>query len=150
MYSGRYFCPILTKFGIPRHIFVRVSNIKFYGNPSSWSRTDTCEQTDRKTYRRTDMTKVMVFSATMRTRLKLVTLLLTKLFFTPSCKFIIRMTDWLNGEDSAATLPLGTRETGCGFLFCVQVYLLGGQYTYQTNNKTFLHIPTKELVYMYA
>jgi len=43
-------CPVLfsifTKYGIPRHIFIEVPNIKFRGNPSSESRVDTCEQTD--------------------------------------------------------------------------------------------------------
>ena len=73
-----------------------------------------------------------------------------EIILAPSCKFIIRMSDWLTG-DSAATLPLGTRETGCGFPFCVrQVNLSEGQFTYQTNNKKFLHIPTKELVEKYA
>jgi hypothetical protein len=29
-----------------RQIFIKVSNIKFRGNPSTWSRVDTCGQTD--------------------------------------------------------------------------------------------------------
>jgi hypothetical protein len=35
MQSARYFCPILTKFGIPRYIFIEVTNIQFHVNPSS-------------------------------------------------------------------------------------------------------------------
>jgi len=40
------FFSILTKNGVPRHIFIEVPNIKFHGNPYCGSRADTCEQTD--------------------------------------------------------------------------------------------------------
>ena len=39
--------PILTKFGLSRQMLTKFSNTKSYGNPSSGSLTDTCEQTDR-------------------------------------------------------------------------------------------------------
>jgi hypothetical protein len=35
MQSARYFCLILTKFGISRQIFIKVPNVEFQGNPSS-------------------------------------------------------------------------------------------------------------------
>jgi hypothetical protein len=35
------FCPILTKFGISRQIFIKIQNIKFHGNPSSGGSADT-------------------------------------------------------------------------------------------------------------
>jgi len=67
-----FFFPILNKFGVHWQSFIRVSNIKFYGNPSSGSRADTCEQMarqtkgqresvwerERRTDGRTDMTKL--------------------------------------------------------------------------------------------
>jgi len=37
---------ILTKFLISRHIFIEVTRINFYVNPSSGSSADTCGQTD--------------------------------------------------------------------------------------------------------
>jgi hypothetical protein len=43
---ARYFCRILIKFEFSRHIFEKVSNIKFRQNPSSGSRVVTCGQTD--------------------------------------------------------------------------------------------------------
>ena len=59
MYSVRYFCPILTKFGVFRQVFIKVPSIKFQRSPSSDSRADTCGQTD--------MTKLIV--PTLPTRL---------------------------------------------------------------------------------
>jgi len=47
-----YFCPILTKNGIARHIFKKVSSIKFHENSSSGSHVGTCGQTDERTYRK--------------------------------------------------------------------------------------------------
>jgi hypothetical protein len=47
-------CQILTKFGFSRQIFIKVSNNKCHGNPSSASRANTCGQ---RTDRRTGMTK---------------------------------------------------------------------------------------------
>ena len=46
MYSDRYVCPILTKFGFYQQIFIKVHNIRFYGNTSSGSHSATCEQAD--------------------------------------------------------------------------------------------------------
>jgi hypothetical protein len=46
MYSGRYSCSILTKFGFSGHIFVKVPNVRFHVNSSSGSRRDTCGRTD--------------------------------------------------------------------------------------------------------
>jgi hypothetical protein len=40
--------------------FYKSSNIRFHGNPSSWSRLVPCEQTDRQTDEQTDMTKLVV------------------------------------------------------------------------------------------
>jgi hypothetical protein len=34
-------CQILTKFGFYQQIFVKLSNMKFHGNPSSGRRADT-------------------------------------------------------------------------------------------------------------
>jgi len=39
----------LKKFGVHLQSLIRVSNIKFYGNPSSGSRADTCGQMARET-----------------------------------------------------------------------------------------------------
>ena len=52
MYLGLHVnCPIfllfVTKFGVPWQIFLKVSNIKFYRNLSSWNFTDTYWLTDR-------------------------------------------------------------------------------------------------------
>jgi len=41
--TARYSCPTLTKSGVSRRIFVKVSNVKFNENPSS----DTCGQTGK-------------------------------------------------------------------------------------------------------
>jgi hypothetical protein len=46
MYSGRYFCSILTKFGLCRQIFIKIPNIKFHENPSSQRCADTYGRTD--------------------------------------------------------------------------------------------------------
>jgi hypothetical protein len=51
MQSVRYFCPILTIFGVYGLIFVKVPSTQFRGNRSIGYRADTC--------RRTDMTKLM-------------------------------------------------------------------------------------------
>jgi hypothetical protein len=57
-------CPILTKFGVSRQFFIKVSNFKLHTNPSIGSRAVTCEKTDRhgEANRR--------FPQFMRTRLK--------------------------------------------------------------------------------
>jgi hypothetical protein len=47
MQSAEYCCLILNKFRGSRQIFVKVSNIKFCGIPSSGNRVDTCGQTRR-------------------------------------------------------------------------------------------------------
>jgi len=44
--SVRYFCSALTKFVIPRQIFIHVPNIKFHENPPSRRHDGTCGQTD--------------------------------------------------------------------------------------------------------
>jgi len=54
MQSVRYCCPILTKFGVPRQIFVKVLSTKFQENPPSRNRAETCRETDGGTDRRTD------------------------------------------------------------------------------------------------
>jgi hypothetical protein len=41
------FCPVLTQSGIFRRIFIKVTNIKFYGNPCNRNRIDTCGETGR-------------------------------------------------------------------------------------------------------
>jgi hypothetical protein len=56
MQSVRYFCPIVTNFGVSRQIFVRAPNIKFHKNPPSGNRRDICGQ--RQTRERTDTTNV--------------------------------------------------------------------------------------------
>jgi len=38
MYSAQYFFPILTKFGIPRQIFIEVPSMKCHGNVLNGSR----------------------------------------------------------------------------------------------------------------
>jgi hypothetical protein len=56
MSSARYCHWILTKFGVPRHISIKVppSTIKFHGHKSRRSRAGTCGKADRK---RTDWTQ---------------------------------------------------------------------------------------------
>jgi hypothetical protein len=44
-----YFCIILNKFRFSRKVFIKVSNIKFYGNPPSGSRADAYRRTDGRT-----------------------------------------------------------------------------------------------------
>jgi len=47
VYNVRYFCPVLSKFGLSKQVFVEVPNIKFYGNPSNGNRADAADrQTD--------------------------------------------------------------------------------------------------------
>ena len=41
-------CPISTKFGISRRIFIKGSNIKFQVNPSIGSRADTYRKKDKQ------------------------------------------------------------------------------------------------------
>jgi hypothetical protein len=43
-------CPnlILNKSGPSQHTYMKILNIKFHGNPSSGSHTETCRQTDRR------------------------------------------------------------------------------------------------------
>jgi hypothetical protein len=41
------FCPILTKFGFSRQIFIKVPITKFHGNPSNGRCTYKCRQPDR-------------------------------------------------------------------------------------------------------
>jgi len=50
--STGYYCQIVTKLWISRHIFEKYSNIKFHENPSSGSRVVPCG--------RTDMTKLII------------------------------------------------------------------------------------------
>ena len=40
-----YFCPILTKFGFSRQIFIKVPNINSHGNPYSAKLAGTCGET---------------------------------------------------------------------------------------------------------
>jgi hypothetical protein len=54
--SVRYFCQILTNFGVSRQIFLRAPNTKFHKNPTSRNRRDICGQ--RQTRGRTDTTNV--------------------------------------------------------------------------------------------
>jgi hypothetical protein len=46
MERARYFCPILTKFGTSKQIFMEVPNNIYHRNPSSGISADTCGQTD--------------------------------------------------------------------------------------------------------
>jgi hypothetical protein len=54
LYSDRYLCSSLTKFGFLDRYFIKVPKIRFQENPSSGSQVDTDGQTDG----RTDMTKL--------------------------------------------------------------------------------------------
>ena len=36
----------VTKFRVSRQIFIKLRNVEFHENPSSWIRSDTCERTD--------------------------------------------------------------------------------------------------------
>jgi hypothetical protein len=56
MQSFRYFCHILTNFGVSRQIFVRARNTKFHKTPTSGNRRDICGQ--RRTRGWTDTTNV--------------------------------------------------------------------------------------------
>jgi len=47
--SDRHFCPILTKFGISRPIFMKFPNTKFHENQSCKTCPDTCRQKGRQT-----------------------------------------------------------------------------------------------------
>ena len=59
MYSFRYLCKILTKFGNSQQIFLLVPRIKFHENTSSGSRVDTCEETGAQTDGGADMTNLI-------------------------------------------------------------------------------------------
>ena len=48
------------KLEFSREIFEKYSNIKFYENPSSGSLVVPCGQTERQTYIRSDITKLIV------------------------------------------------------------------------------------------
>jgi len=50
---------ILTKFGIPRHIFYKITLYHFEINKFSESRAETFRQTDRQTDGWTDMMKIL-------------------------------------------------------------------------------------------
>jgi hypothetical protein len=54
----RYPCKILMKFGFPRQIFDKYSNIKFHENPSIGNRVVLCGPTGRMTDRRTYIMKL--------------------------------------------------------------------------------------------
>jgi hypothetical protein len=49
MQTARYFCPLLTKFGISQLIFIQVPSIKRQGKPPSGRRADTRGQTNSLT-----------------------------------------------------------------------------------------------------
>jgi len=49
MLSTRYSCPILMEIEFSRHIFEKLSNMKFHENLSSGSRIVPCGRTDRQT-----------------------------------------------------------------------------------------------------
>jgi len=59
MYSAQYFCPILTKFGIPRQILIEVPGMKCQGNLLNGSRSLTHEGV--RTDGRTDVAKLIGF-----------------------------------------------------------------------------------------
>ena len=44
--NAGYFCPILTKVGFSRQIFIKVLNITIHENASNGRRDDTCGKTD--------------------------------------------------------------------------------------------------------
>ena len=48
MWNARYFCPIVTKFGVSRQIFVKVPNIKLHEISFSGNRADTRGEADRQ------------------------------------------------------------------------------------------------------
>jgi len=56
MQSARYYCPILSKFGIARLIFVSVPNIRFHENSPKGSSADRCDGTNRQTEHKTKIT----------------------------------------------------------------------------------------------
>jgi hypothetical protein len=66
MQSARYFCLILTKFGISWRIFKTLPNLQFHRSPSSGP---ALVHGDRRTNRQTDVNNEAFF-ATMRTHLK--------------------------------------------------------------------------------
>jgi hypothetical protein len=68
MKNLRYCLPISTKYGISRHIFVDVPNIKFSRKYVQESRADTCEQIGRRTGRGADDKPNNRFLLFMQTR----------------------------------------------------------------------------------
>jgi hypothetical protein len=48
--SARYCCLVVTKFGVPLQISVKVPNIKFHENPTSRCRANTCGEEYRYTH----------------------------------------------------------------------------------------------------
>jgi hypothetical protein len=52
--NERYFCSMLTKFGISRPIFLKFDNVKLHENPSSRRPADMYGESDRRMYEQTD------------------------------------------------------------------------------------------------
>ena len=95
MYSARYFCTIVTKFGIPRQIFIKVFNTKFYRKSVQWEphwsmRTDRQKDVETDGYDKGN--GVFCYNAN---KPKICYISVNEIILAPSCKFIIRMTDWL-------------------------------------------------------
>jgi hypothetical protein len=65
MSRARYFCPVVTEFGVSRQICIKVPNIKCHGNPSSGSHADTWPD------RRTDMARLIGASCDYANSLKI-------------------------------------------------------------------------------
>jgi hypothetical protein len=60
MSSTRYSCPILMKLEFSQNILEKYSNDKCHENPTSETRIIPCGKTDKRTDRRTDLTKLTV------------------------------------------------------------------------------------------
>jgi hypothetical protein len=75
MWSVRYFCSILTNFGVSQHILIKVSGIKFHQNSSTGSCAEKCQRTEGQTDWLTWRIR-QAFIAIMRTGLLLLLLLL--------------------------------------------------------------------------
>jgi len=67
MQSARYFCLILTKFGISRQIFIKVPKVEFQGNPSSGNQAERQKEEWSGRHGESDQGP----SGTMRTRVKI-------------------------------------------------------------------------------
>jgi hypothetical protein len=65
---ARYCCPMLTKLGVSRKIFVKVPIITFYGNLSIGNGADTCRPGNKQTDVRDEANRR--FSIFVRTLLK--------------------------------------------------------------------------------